>query len=780
MRLKLHNFRCHTDKEFTFPDSGLVLIEGLSGCGKSTIFEAIYYAFYGTLQSTFTYNTSRCSVELEFRLRDSVVTIFRQRGPSRLVVNHGQLVDDEAQGYIDGLLREGEFLSASYIRQKTMASLLDMPPRRQLEFIESLAFDETHVKEITGRITGRIQLYRQLLAKTVAELRVYTEMGKSEPERRGRAVKDPAKLASNIEVLRSRISVAESDLADKNRLYRDTVSKLTQRREQERLRARATELESRLAREPEIRAEHKRVSKVLRRKRRYLTYVEDKKKRDKLESTVSQMRADIMKSWVDEIVSLKSSIEEQRDPAPITQEIERLREYKQNSTLLRDALRDVSEGDPESVIADVRSQCASLPGSIESDRDSMESLKKAIDSEEVRRTVQPCPSCATPLRVDAGQIVVSAAFDSDRLDALRAEYKVVKKRLRKFEKRLEKYRGVESLIDSLYTGSLYSATDEGRLESLQTELESVRRVRAHNAEVRMQLDRVQESLQMERWPPSVTRLERELTGLSLNECEDPSPDEDLDVLMTRVATLTSELERVERDKEELAGIHLVEFGALPDPDELRREIEAGETYLQTTKEKLKKFEAQEMRHNEFESYKREYTEFMEWTEKVTHLRFQEDVYQKKLTAALLIQEKSLEAQALTIQYTVNMINATAKFYLDEMFEDDISVTIETFKLTKSKQLRTQINVRILYRGAETTLKALSGGEQDRVSMAFVLAMCEIYNPPVLMLDECISSLDSETTSEIVDSIKRLAGDRPVFIIAHQAVSGMFDSVIHLR
>lgn len=58
---------------------------------------------------------------------------------------------------------------------------------------------------------------------------------------------------------------------------------------------------------------------------------------------------------------------------------------------------------------------------------------------------------------------------------------------------------------------------------------------------------------------------------------------------------------------------------------------------------------------------------------------------------------------------------------------------------------------------------LSGGQMQRISIARAL----IKNPEVLLLDDCLSAVDSETEEIILDNLKRLRKNKTTIIVSHR-------------
>jgi exonuclease SbcC len=154
-RLRLENFKCYENVDVRL-DSGVTVIHGLNGSGKSSLLEACFFSLYGTkaldcrLDEIVTIGTERASVELWFT----------HGGADYHVERHVRVRDENAKttkcvletpgGPIEGakdvrtrirdLLRmDAEaFVNCAYVRQGEVNKLINASPRQRQDMIDDL------------------------------------------------------------------------------------------------------------------------------------------------------------------------------------------------------------------------------------------------------------------------------------------------------------------------------------------------------------------------------------------------------------------------------------------------------------------------------------------------------------------------------------------------------------------------------------------------------------------------------------------------------------------
>ncbi len=81
------------------------------------------------------------------------------------------------------------------------------------------------------------------------------------------------------------------------------------------------------------------------------------------------------------------------------------------------------------------------------------------------------------------------------------------------------------------------------------------------------------------------------------------------------------------------------------------------------------------------------------------------------------------------------------------------------------------------KGFDTTLGergiTLSGGQKQRVSIARAIAK----DPKILLLDDCLSAVDTKTENSILNSLKKIMVNRTSIIISHRVSSAKLADLI---
>lgn len=131
-----------------------------------------------------------------------------------------------------------------------------------------------------------------------------------------------------------------------------------------------------------------------------------------------------------------------------------------------------------------------------------------------------------------------------------------------------------------------------------------------------------------------------------------------------------------------------------------------------------------------------------------------------------------KAEKMVLDDLIKNINVRASLYLSRFFRDDIKVEL----VFDQKQ---KIEMNIVLDGNDTDVNSLSGGEFARVVLAFALAMIEMNNVNLLMLDESFASLDSDTAENVLDVIKENFKGKKIIVVAHQTTKGIFDEIIEI-
>ena len=154
-RLQLTNFKQIASLDLRFPERGTILIEGHNEAGKSSLFEAVYFALYGdtltdvNIPELKRYGTDEMRVVLEFSIHDRSFLIERivkaaQRarlvcpladGGSELITSASEV---KARLLMELAISKSALLNTCFVEQKKLENLENLDPNKRKETISEL------------------------------------------------------------------------------------------------------------------------------------------------------------------------------------------------------------------------------------------------------------------------------------------------------------------------------------------------------------------------------------------------------------------------------------------------------------------------------------------------------------------------------------------------------------------------------------------------------------------------------------------------------------------
>ena len=743
MILTLTYFKCWENKKIIFPDNGTVLISGKSGKGKTSILEAINFALFGKGRKIVTIGYKKCKVFFQY----DNFKITRTRCPNRLhlISNNIEYEDEAAQEIINKFF--GKFFNIiGYMQQNSLNSFLLLNPLEKLEFLEKLSFQKINISNIKKKTKNLLKDRKDSLLENKSQIQILTEIIENK-ENEMIKVDKPAKLYSlkNAEIIYNNSEIKIKNLQKKIKSLENglTSTKILNKFLQE-------FNENFNIKKDKLEKSKKEISSI------NIEEIKDELKTTKQDyKNLKKYRE--KKRLVDSIEELSSKI---KNINKIVWENDSKDDTKENIEIFKQYIKDIVK---------VRKFGEELKSLVFSDN--YNELKNQLS---LSKNVK-CPNCNTNLNYDIEKEILIISNNLIKIDK-----KNLIKKIKSHENNIKIKNRLISQISEIKNN--YEEFNIDEYNDIIIEMKNLKKYYEKNISLEYEKKTLQKSLNkiQQKLKENINEI---VVDCSLDEDELIEQISSLKIIIENyknksemIIILNIELEKLSLKYKKEVDKYIKKYGKILKREQFEKKIKEKEAQM-IILENQKKTNYQQLKNIEkYQHYKKNLKELKTLQNKFKLLEKNNKILRDKLSSTMLLQTKIKEAESISITNIIQSINNYAKNYLDLFFTEDL-ITVSLLSFNEDK--KPKINISIDYKGMNCELKMLSGGEIQRIVLAFNLALSDMFNLPILLLDESTSNLDQELTNTVINGIKSNYNNKLVILIAHQVISGIFDNVIEI-
>jgi exonuclease SbcC len=823
-KLSLKNFKCFSNYSVDIDKEAIILFDGPSGIGKSSLIQAFLFAITGEGKKLFKQGTKSLTVELEKiqktgeNIENKQFKIIRKKGPESLCVYDGDKCyeDDEAQVKINNYFGKN-FINTSVIKQKGENSFLSSSSKDKMTFLQSLLFSNSTIEKQKDRVNEMIKVCKDEMNNLSVKKNTLEEVLKNLISRMSKEVisensstdKYSKYTDLSVEECDRKIKSRQDKIQYQQKKLQKTINLL---QEQQQLKSgysndeiKYRQLHSRLSIFEEQRQEVLNKEKEIKEKFSESSYEE-------LLSDISVVRnmikyikqqikcMDTQRVLLEQVSKSLLQIEKEGEKGD-----ENIDESKYNDYCdKRDLLKKKKE------VSKKLSECDYDDDEIINKKDIVKELKQFLEKAELYKSSLKCPHCKNSVRLNNSVLekleTVSDDFTKGKIQEKQKDLKQVEQELEKLEhyKKLHNHYSneEESINKKLESYNHISIEKVSELSDIINKIEEMKTTRRDLKKRKTVL--IEEQKRIRDFSHEQLKQDYILLQKYKNLIEDNKNEKDmsLDKYESKLSELLVLQKEQEKVKDNLDVLNDKKRTFLKEIKSIGVSIETCNEKLSILEDKLEEVDESIVTYEEEISQLRENDKQSEWTNQINILNIQKlnveyDNDRKRLEKEIesvferykqfekdcvnynIISEGIEHSESLLLAKFIDTINHNLSIHLDVFFEEPMHVQIKTFKESKSNKEKPVINMEIFYKGNETDLSNLSGGEYDRLNLALTLTFNCISNSPVLILDESLASINQELSTEIIMHLKETISHKLVWMTQHQAVKGMFDKVFQI-
>lgn len=786
MKIHLKNFKCWNKKTVELDQNGIQLLTGESGKGKSSIMDAIYFCLYGELQKIITHGEKSCEV----KIHHNDIFITRSRRPNRLIVETSEekYEDDVAQEFINEKFGN-YFIQTSYIKQNSYDNFIYMSPSEKLEFLEESILKKYKVDKLKTKIQNAIKKLDIEIIELTSQYNTYSKIYED--------LKEPVKVEFPISCSeKNRETVIKNEnvkLSNTNILIKKVNKKIMFCKE-------TKILLDKIENEMQVLTMKMEELNIL--KKEYLKKIGGLciRNDDKIEF-IQKKISDIEKYETYQKLTKELLKEEKFYNEKLEEELGSCRsKYKDiDESIVKDLeiKIDIVKNNLKyiPIVEDLKNRISKIPSVLEkyNDKTLLETLTKTnVELQhklEMLNTVLKCPCCEKMLTLRNRTLeIYNDSLQNEK--ELKETIDENNRRIDKIKKTLKNAELLEKLTNQLseVVSNIVDTSDISEsLDTLKKKYNGLQSDMIESKKIKILLES-RDFPSLHRSKDIIKTLKAKIEKIGEIEAVESDKEnliEELDRIKLNLRlseeyniTIKSTESKIEKIKIEIDELSIkrenLKLEKNYDLEDLNSKLEEYQRDLEIVTSNIDKIE-------KWKKYQEETIKYNEIRQKITDIKNSLDDKREELKLCEILKNNVIQAETIAVKHFIDTINCQVQSYLDKFFKNDqLLVKLDTEKQLKGKKTtKSQITLNMEYKGHSIDVGNLSGGEISRLNLAFVLALSEIFQSPILMLDECISTLDPDNCVNVLETIKEQYKGEIVLMVHHQITEGLFDKVINL-